>query len=62
MAEIRDCDAVILAVAHESYKALGMADIDALYADHGKKKVLTDLKGILDKSACVDAGYLYWRL
>ncbi len=62
MAEIRDCDAVILAVAHESYKALGMADIDALYADHGKKKVLTDLKGILDKSAYVDAGYLYWRL
>ena len=53
---------MILAVAHESYRALGMADIDALYADHGKKKVLTDLKGILDKSAYVDAGYLYWRL
>ena len=35
---------------------------DALYADHGKPKVLTDLKGILDKKAYVDAGYLYWRL
>ena len=62
MAEIRDCDAVILAVAHEAYKSLDMADLDALYADHGKPKVLTDLKGILDKKAYVDAGYLYWRL
>lgn len=62
MAEIRDCDAVILAVAHEAYKSLEMADLDALYADHGKPKVLTDLKGILDRKAYVDAGYLYWRL
>lgn len=62
MKEIHDCDAVILAVAHESYKSLGMADLDALYADSGKAKVLTDLKGILDKKAYVDAGYIYWRL
>ena len=60
--EIRDCDAVILAVAHESYKKLGMADLDALYANTGKAKVLTDLKGILDKKAYLDAGYIYWRL
>ncbi len=62
MTEIKDCDAVILAVAHESYKLLGMADLDALYADRGKQKVLTDLKGILDKKAYMNAGYLYWRL
>ncbi|MBQ2257670.1 MAG: nucleotide sugar dehydrogenase, partial [Lachnospiraceae bacterium] len=62
MKDIKDCDAVILAVAHESYKSLGMADLDALYADNGKAKVLTDLKGILDKKAYVDAGYIYWRL
>ena len=62
MKDIRDCDAVILAVAHESYKAFGMADLDALYADNKKAKVLTDLKGILDKKAYIDAGYIYWRL
>ncbi|MDE6619064.1 MAG: nucleotide sugar dehydrogenase [Lachnospiraceae bacterium] len=62
MTEIKDCDAVILAVAHESYKSLSMADLDALYADRGKQKVLTDLKGVLDKKAYMDAGYLYWRL
>ena len=62
MKSIKDCDAVILAVAHESYRSLEMADIDALYADRGKAKVLTDLKGILDKKAYTDAGYIYWRL
>ena len=62
MKEIRDCDAVILAVAHDAYRSLEMADMDALYADRGKAKVLTDLKGILDKKAYTDAGYIYWRL
>lgn len=62
MTEIKDCDAVILAVAHESYKKLEMKDIDALYASKNQAKVLTDLKGILDKQAYQDAGYIYWRL
>ncbi len=62
MTEIKDCDAVVLAVAHESYKKLEMKDIDALYATKNQAKVLTDLKGILDKKAYQDAGYIYWRL
>lgn len=62
LSQIKDCDAVILAVAHDSFKKLSMSDIEALFADNGKAKVLTDLKGILDKKAYVDAGYIYWRL
>ena len=62
MKEIKNCDAVILAVAHESYKQLEMDDLSALYADDGKKKVLTDLKGVLDRKEYENAGYLYWRL
>lgn len=62
MTEIKDCDAVVLAVAHESYKKLEMKDMDALYATKNKTKVLTDLKGILDKKEYKDAGYIYWRL
>lgn len=62
MSEIKDCDAVILAVAHESYKSLEKKDIDALFAAKNQTKVLTDLKGILDKNAYQDAGYIYWRL
>ena len=62
MKDIKNCDAVILAVAHESYKKLGMNDLAALYADSGKPKVLTDLKGVLDRKEYENAGYLYWRL
>lgn len=62
MTEIKDCDAVVLAVAHESYKKLEMKDMDALYAAKNQTKVLTDLKGILDKKTYQDAGYIYWRL
>ncbi len=62
MSEIQDCDAVILAVAHDSYKKLTKDQIDALYTAKNDTKVLTDLKGILDKNAYQDAGYIYWRL
>lgn len=60
--EIKDADAVILAVSHTEYTGLTMAQIGKLYADNGRKKVLTDIKGILDRKAYEAAGYLYWRL
>ena len=60
MAEIKDMDAVVLAVAHEEFKQLKMADIDALFGEG--TKVLLDLKGLLDRKEYEDAGYSYWRL
>ncbi|QNL97877.1 nucleotide sugar dehydrogenase [Treponema sp. Marseille-Q4132] len=60
MNTIQDMDAVILAVAHEEFKTLKMSDIDSLF---GKgKKVLLDLKGLLNRFEYEDAGYVYWRL
>ena len=60
MSSIKDMDAVILAVAHEEFKALKIADMDKLF---GKgKKVLLDLKGLLDRSEYENSGYSYWRL
>ncbi len=61
MNEIRDMDAVILAVAHDEFKSLDVAKIDSFYRPEAKK-VLLDLKGILDKKTFVNADYLYWRL
>lgn len=61
LSEIRDMDAVILAVAHEQFKSLSVADIDALYKA-GSAKVLLDLKGILNKTDFENADYIYWRL
>lgn len=57
---IKDMDAVVLAVAHDEFKEMAMADIDALYSSG--KKILLDLKGILDRKEYTNAGYLYWRL
>lgn len=61
MTDIRDMDAVILAVAHDRFKTLDMAALDSLYRQNAPK-VLLDLKGLLDRKAYEAAGYSYWRL
>ena len=60
MCDIKEMDAVILAVAHTEFKDLTMEDLDKLFGNG--KKVLLDLKGILDRKAYENAGYSYWRL
>jgi len=60
MSSIKDMDAVILAVAHEEFKTLKMGDIDSLFGQG--KKVLLDLKGLLNRAEYENAGYAYWRL
>ncbi|MCI5738326.1 MAG: nucleotide sugar dehydrogenase [Ruminococcus sp.] len=63
MASIKDCDAVILAVAHEQFKDLCAADFDKMFkAGDNSQKVLVDIKGLLDRKAYEAAGYNYWRL
>ncbi len=61
LSEIRDMDAVILAVAHEQFKALRIADFDAFYKPNSTR-VLLDLKGILNRQEYLSANYIYWRL
>ncbi len=60
--DIREMDAVVLAVAHREYTSLNREQIDGLYGAQGRAKVLADIKGMLDKTAYEQAGYLYWRL
>lgn len=60
MSAIRGMDAVILAVAHVEFSALSMSDVDKLYGEG--RKVLLDIKGLLDRGAYEEAGYCYWRL
>lgn len=57
---IQGADCVILAVAHDDFKALTMDRIDALY--NGTEKVMIDVKSILDKSELERRGYRWWRL
>lgn len=60
MKDIKEMDAVILAVAHNKFIELTRSEIDKLYGSG--KKVLVDIKGILNRKDFENAGYIYWRL
>ena len=61
--DIHDADCVILAVAHKKFKALSLADIDAMFVSApNNEKVLIDVKSVLNKAEIEAAGYRYWRL
>lgn len=59
-ASISGMDAVVLAVAHDTFKTLTQEDIASLFGEG--KKVLLDIKGILNRKEYENNGYLYWRL
>lgn len=60
MDTIKDCDAVILAVAHTEFSSFTVEQMDAFFGDG--TKVLLDLKGLLNRKEFEAAGYSYWRL
>lgn len=61
--EISDADCVIIAVAHNEFKAMPLSEIDKIFKDtENKNKVLVDVKSMIDKKAAQNAGYRYWRL
>ena len=60
MDSVKDMDAVVLAVSHDAFKTLTVSQVNAFY--NGGRRVLLDLKGILDKQAYEAENYLYWRL
>ncbi len=62
MDEIKDVDALIIAVAHEQFLSLDKEKISSFYHPAHKRKVLLDLKGILNRSEYLTEDYRYWRL
>ena len=63
MSQIRGCDAVVLAVAHEAFSGLTQVNFDEMFAsEDAGKRVLLDIKGLLDRKEYEDCGYIYWRL
>lgn len=65
---IRNMDAVIVAVGHKEYMELNLESIKKLYEEKSAslnsedKLVLVDVKGIFDKKEAQLKNYLYWRL
>ncbi len=57
---IRDMDAVVLAVAHNCFADMTLERMDQFFGEG--KKVLVDVKGLLNRKEYEAAGYNYWRL
>ena len=59
MSKLEDLDALIISTCHEEFKKLTMNQFEKMFKD---KKIIIDVKGILNKEEYKEAGYSYWRL
>lgn len=62
MDDVKNVDAVIIAVAHDKFLSLSKDDINSFFNPKHKQKVLMDIKGLLDRKEYMTEDYLYWRL
>ena len=61
--EIKDMDAVVIAVGHDQFLKFTQEDFNKMFKEgSNESKVLLDIKGILDRKEYEVAGYKYWRL
>ena len=62
MEDIKEMDAVIVAVSHKQCLTLDKEKISSLYSKAHAKKALVDIKGIFDRKEYSTEDYIYWRL
>ncbi len=61
--DAKDADCVIVAVAHNEFKALSLEDIKAMFKEsNDNEKVLIDVKGLYKVSDLKASGVRFWRL
>lgn len=61
--DVKDADCVIVAVAHQEFKALSMRDIKKLYRESpDEQKVFLDVKGLYQIEELKASGMRFWRL
>lgn len=61
--DVKDADCIIVAVAHNEFKALVLEDIKALFRQcPDSEKVLLDVKGLYKIDDLKASGIRYWRL
>lgn len=61
ISDVRDVDAIVIAVTHNEFKQFTVEEMDSFFADNSKK-VLLDIKGLYNRNDFEKADYLYWRL
>jgi len=63
MEDAKNADCIILAVAHNEFKALGLEEIDGMFADLPQdEKVLIDVKNLYSIAEMKAKGFRFWRL
>lgn len=62
MKDVKDMDAIIIAVAHKQFMEFTKEMISGFYDAKHSQKVLMDIKGVLNKQDYVTEDFLYWRL
>lgn len=61
--DVKDADCVIVAVAHNEFKAMSLENIKAMFkSGPDNEKVLIDVKGLYSVSELDKSGMKYWRL
>lgn len=58
--EMKELDAIIIAVNHEEFCSYSLENWNSFY-NAGKEKVILDLKGILNKADMKENNFNYWR-
>jgi UDP-N-acetyl-D-galactosamine dehydrogenase len=62
--DVADADCIIVAVAHNEFKALKLDEIKKLFNSFlsDEQRVLIDVKGLYDVKELKASGLSYWRL
>lgn len=59
MSKLENLDALIISTCHDEFKKLKMEQFEKMFKD---KKIIVDVKGILNREEYTKSGYSYWRL
>jgi UDP-N-acetyl-D-galactosamine dehydrogenase len=60
LSNLKELDAMIVAVAHTEFQQFSLEDLDSCFA--GAQKVIVDVKSLFDRQQLEQAGYSYWSL
>jgi UDP-N-acetyl-D-galactosamine dehydrogenase len=58
--ELKELDALIVAVAHEEFQQLSLDNLNSYFV--GKQKVVVDVKSLFNRQQLEQAGFTYWSL
>ena len=62
LSEIKDADCIIVAVAHQEFREMGLAGLRKLFRNTEDQKVLIDVKGLYPVAELKAADIKWWRL